>query len=130
MFAEYIQKFPGEVPPPRFKIHEIVKKFETTDSVANKKRNRKRTVLTEEILDEIDASLERTTTKSILKLAQPVELSVCSAHRATKFLKLKPYKCTSVHSLKQGDPVSRKHYYEWFHSSVNDGLTFPAYSIR
>ena len=28
--TEYIQKFPGEVPPSRFTIHKIVKKFETT----------------------------------------------------------------------------------------------------
>ena len=52
-------------------------------------------------------------------------ISESSAHRATKLLKLKPYKCTSVHSLKQGDPVSRMHYCEWFHSSVNDGLIDP-----
>ena len=32
---EYIQTFPGEVPLSRFTIHEIVKKFETTGSVAN-----------------------------------------------------------------------------------------------
>ena len=74
--TEYIQTFPGEVPPSRFTIHEIVKKFETTGFVANKKRNRKRTVLTEETLDEIGASLERTPTKSIPKLVQQVEISV------------------------------------------------------
>ena len=91
------------MPPSRFTIHEIVKKFETTGSVANKKRNRKRTVLTEETLDEIDTSLEHTPTKSIPKLAQQVGISESSAHRATKLLKLKPYKCTNVHSLKQGD---------------------------
>ena len=95
--------FPGEVLPSRFTIHEIVKKFETTGSVANKKRNRKRTVLTEETIDEIGASLERIPTKSIQKLAQQVGSSESSAHRAIKLLKLKPYKCTSVHSLKQGD---------------------------
>ena len=74
--TEYNQTFPGEVPPFRFTIHEIVKKFETTGSVANKKRNRKRAVLTEETLDEIGASLERTPTKSIQKLAQQVGISV------------------------------------------------------
>ena len=42
--TEYIQTFPGEVPPSIFTIHEIVKKFETTGSVANKNRNRKRTM--------------------------------------------------------------------------------------
>ena len=71
--TEYIQTFPGEVPPSRFTIHEIVKKFKTTGSVANKKRNCKRTVLTEETLDGIGASVECTSTES-------------SAHRATKLL--------------------------------------------
>ena len=65
--TEYIQTLPGEVPPSRFTIHEIVKKFETTGSVANKKQNRKCTVLTEETLDEIGASLEHTPTKFIPK---------------------------------------------------------------
>ena len=106
--TEYIQTFPGQVPQYRFTIHEIVKKFRTTGSVANKKLNRKHTVLTEEI----GASLECTPTKSIPKLAQQVGISESSAHRATKLLKLKPYKCTSVRSLKQGDPVSRMHYCE------------------
>ena len=110
--TEYIQT----LPPSRFTIHEIVKKFETTGSVANKSRNRKRKFLTEETLDEIGASLERASTKSIPKLAH-VGISEYSAHRATKFLKLKPYKCTSVHSLKQGDSVTLYH-------------EFPASSIR
>ena len=81
--TEYIQTFPGEVPPSRFTIHEIMKKFKTTGSVANKKRNRKRTVLTVETLDKIGASLERTPTKSIPKLAQRVGISESSAHGAT-----------------------------------------------
>ena len=123
--TDYIKTFHGEVPPSRFTIHEIVKKFETIGSVANEKRNRIRTVLTEETLDKIGASHERTLTKSIPKLAKQVGISESTAHRATKLLKLKPYKCTNVHSLKQGDPVSRMHYCEWFHSSVNDGLIHP-----
>ena len=127
--TEYIQTFPFEVPPSRFTIHEIVKKFITTGSVANKKWNRKCTVVTEETLDEIGASLERTPIKSIPKLAQQVGISESSAHRTTKLLKLKPYKCTSVHSLKQGDPVSRMHNCEWFHLSMNDGLTGDISSI-
>ena len=93
------------MPPSRFTIHKIVKKFETTGSVANKKRNRKCKVLTEETLDKIGASLEHTPTRSIPKLAQQVGISNFSAHRATKLLKLKPCKCTTVNSLKQGDPV-------------------------
>ena len=64
------------MPPSRFTIHEIVKKFETTGSVANKQRNRKRTVLTQEMLDEKGASLDRTPTKSIPKLAQQILLHI------------------------------------------------------
>ena len=39
------------------------------------------------------------------------------------------YKCTSVHCLKQGDPVSRMHYSEWFPSSVND-ISSIFYKVR
>ena len=93
LLKQYVYDFaPGEVPPSIFTIHETVKKFETTGSMANKKRNRKGTVLTEETLDEIGASVERTPTE-------------CCAHRATKLLKLKPYKCTSVHCLKQTSSI-------------------------
>ena len=98
--TEHIQTFPGEVPHSKFTIHEIVRKFETTGSVENKRRNRKLTILTEETLDKTGASLERTPTKSIPKLAQLVGISESSAHRATKLLKLKTYKCTSVHFFK------------------------------
>ena len=71
-----------------------------------------RTVLTEETLDEIDASLECTPTKFIPKFAQQMGISESSAHRATNLLQLKPYKCTSVYRIKQGDPVSQMHYCE------------------
>ena len=59
--------------------------------MANRKRNRKRTVLTEETLDEIGASPERIPTKFIPKLAQQVGISESSAHRATngRFLERK-----------------------------------------
>ena len=75
---EYIQTFPGEVPRSRFTIHEIVKKFKTIGFVANKKRNPKHTVLTEETLDETGTSLECTPTKSIPKLAQQVGFFFCT----------------------------------------------------
>ena len=73
-----------------------MKTFGTTGSVANKKRNRKRTVLIAETLDEIGAVFEHTPTKSIPKLAQQVGISELSAHIATKLLKLKSYvyKCS------------------------------------
>ncbi|KAJ9596938.1 hypothetical protein L9F63_012063 [Diploptera punctata] len=126
---EFIRNFPGQLPPSRSTIHDLVTKFETTGSVQNKKHTRRLTVLTEEKLDEIGKNLERSPQKSLPKLAQQVGISVSSAHTATKLLKLKPYKCTRVHCLNQGDPIARVRYCEWFFSSVTEGTTFPAFSI-
>ena len=72
-------------------VGEVTERLENEQS--KQKRNSK---------NEIGASIERTSTKSIPKLAQQVGISESSAHRATKLLNLKPYKCTSVHSLKHG----------------------------
>ncbi|KAJ9580924.1 hypothetical protein L9F63_023896 [Diploptera punctata] len=79
---EFIRYFPGQLPPSRSTIHDLVTKFGTTEK-----------------LDEIGENLERSPQKSLPKLAQQVGISVSSAHTATKLLKLKPYKCTRVHCV-------------------------------
>ncbi|XP_067011224.2 uncharacterized protein [Anabrus simplex] len=89
---EFVRNFPGEVPPSRTAIHNIVNKFDSTGSVENKKRKRKRTVLTEEKLDKIRENLEQWPNTSLRKLAQQVGVSIFSVHKATKLLKLKPRK--------------------------------------
>ena len=59
-----------------------------TGSIKNRKVNHRRHVLTEEILDEIGERLEHTPKKSLKRLSQETGVSVSSAQRATKLLKL------------------------------------------
>ncbi|PSN44186.1 hypothetical protein C0J52_20703 [Blattella germanica] len=56
------------------------------------KINRRRTVITEEKLDDIAYLLENSLNKSLSKLAQQAGVSVSSVYKATKHLNFKPYK--------------------------------------
>ncbi|PSN29728.1 hypothetical protein C0J52_26787 [Blattella germanica] len=62
----FIRKYPGVSVP----IHRLVCKVRETGAFADKKRNCKRTVLTEEKLDDIGACFEQSPHKSLSKLAQ------------------------------------------------------------
>ncbi|PSN49914.1 hypothetical protein C0J52_07061 [Blattella germanica] len=95
----FIRKFRGVSVPNKSTIHRLVCKVRKTGAFADKTRNRKRTVLTEEKLDDIGACFEQSPHKSLSKLAQQVGVSVSSVWNATKLLKLKPYKIGRVHKL-------------------------------
>ncbi|PSN33201.1 hypothetical protein C0J52_23311, partial [Blattella germanica] len=68
----------------------LVCKVRDTGAFADKKRNRKRTVLTKEKLNDIGACFEQSPHKSLSKLAQQVGVSVSSVWNAIKLLKFKP----------------------------------------
>ena len=70
------------------KIRRQAKRFKETSSIKNRKVNRRRHVLTEEMLDEIGERLEHTPQKSLKRLSQETGVSVSSVQRATKLLKL------------------------------------------
>ena len=76
-------KFPGGPVPNPSTIRRQAKIFKETGSVKNRKVNRRRHVLTEETLDEIDERLEHTTKKSLKRLSQESGVSVSSVQRAT-----------------------------------------------
>ena len=69
-------------------IRRQAKIFKETDSVKNRKVNRRRHVLEEETLDEIGKRLEHTPQKSLKRLSQETGVSVSSVQRATTLLKL------------------------------------------
>ena len=71
-------------------IRRQAKRFKETGSVRNRKVNRRRHLLTEEILDEIGERLEHTPKNSLKRLSQETGVSVPSVHRGAKLLKLKP----------------------------------------
>jgi hypothetical protein len=47
---------------------------------------------------------------------------VTSAHRATKQLKLRPYRFQAVHQLQQRDTAARIQYYHWFRRFLREGV--------
>jgi len=81
-------QFPGEPVPSRQSIHNLVNKLKRTGSLLDKKPDRKRTVLTEDKLDKIEARLETSPRKSLRRLAQETRISETSARRAKILLKL------------------------------------------
>ena len=87
-------------------IRRQAKRFKETGSVKNRKVNRRRHVLTEEALDEIDERLEHTLQKSLKRLSQETGVSVSSVQRATKFLKLH-IRIVNIHTFTQWEFLSR-----------------------
>jgi hypothetical protein len=55
-------------------------------------------VLTEEKLDDTGARLEHTPRKSLKHLTQETRMSKSSVRRATKLLKLRPYKTAVIYA--------------------------------
>ena len=90
----YRDRFPDIPAPHRDTVRKLVNRFRETGSVLDRKPQRTRHVLTEENLDEIGQTLERSPRKSLSRLSQVTVVSEFSAWKATKLLKLKPYKIT------------------------------------
>ncbi|PSN32528.1 hypothetical protein C0J52_24776 [Blattella germanica] len=67
-------------------IQQVVKKTCETGSFSDKKINQRRTVLTEEKLDDIAYLLENSPNKPLSKLAQQAGVSLSSVYKATKLL--------------------------------------------
>ena len=97
--------FPGRPVPNPSTIRRQAKRFKETGSI-NRKVNRRRHVLTEEILDEIGERLEHTPQKSLKRLSQGTGVSVSSVQRATKLLKLRIH-IVNIHTFKQWEFLSR-----------------------
>jgi hypothetical protein len=49
-------------------------------------------------------------------------LSVTSAHRETKQMKLRPYRFQAVHQLQQRDTAARIQYCHWFRRFMREGV--------
>ena len=100
-------KFPGRPVPNPSTIRRQAKRFKETGSVKNGKVNHRHHVLTEETLDEIGERLEHTPQKSLKRLSQETGVSVSSAQRATKLLKLHLLCIVNIHKFKQWEILSR-----------------------
>ena len=83
-------RFPNIRAPHRDTVRKLVNRFRETGSVLDGKPQRTRHVLTEEELDEIGQTLERSPRKSLSRLSEETGVSQFSAWKATTLLKLKP----------------------------------------
>jgi hypothetical protein len=78
---KFRHRFPGEPFPSRQSIHYLVSKPKTTASLLDKRPDRKRTVLTEDKLDDIGARLETLPIKYLKRVAQEASVLKTSARR-------------------------------------------------
>lgn len=121
----FLTEFPDVPAPHRDTVRKLVNKFRDTGSILDKKRRVKRRVLTEEKLDEVGERLEHTPKKSLRRLAQETGISKTSAWKATKLLKLKPYKVIVVQELQPRDYEIRVNFSNWILRNVNDRVIDP-----
>jgi hypothetical protein len=71
--------------------------------VLDKTRHGKKTVLTDQKLEDIRARLEISPRKSLRRLSQETDVSVGSASKATKLIKFRPHRVRVVHAFKPVD---------------------------
>ncbi|PSN47823.1 hypothetical protein C0J52_16433 [Blattella germanica] len=99
------RKFLGIPVPHKSMIQQLVKKVCETGSFSDK-INRRRTVLTEEKLDDIAYLLGNSPNKSLSKLAQQTGVSVSSVYKAKKFLISEPVMVNAL--CKAGKEMMKK----------------------
>jgi hypothetical protein len=69
----------------------------------DKKKERKRSVLTEEKLTDIQARLQLSPRKPLRRLAQETDVAYTTVRRATKLSGFRPYRIQEVHRIKHTD---------------------------
>lgn len=119
-------RFPDSTRPSKPYVHNLFKKWRETGSVLNKKKNRVKTVLTEDTLEDMQARLQVSPRKSSRRLAQECGISKTSVLRGLKSLKFYPYKVSVVHRLKDTDWPARVNFCREMLRSVHDGNVDPS----
>jgi hypothetical protein len=80
--------------PTKSCVSKIIKKWWTTGLGLDKTQHRKKTVLTDEKLEDIWRWLQISPWKFLTQLSQETVVSVGSVSKATKLIKFHPYTCT------------------------------------
>ena len=95
---QFVERFGPQRRPGKSVIFDIVKLFRTTGSVTGKKRQRRRTVLNQDKVNEIKQVVKGSPGQSLRRLNAQVHVSYSSCHTAVKkLLKMHPYKITAMH---------------------------------
>jgi hypothetical protein len=96
-------KFPEVPVPSQPYANQLIRKWHITGSVLDKKKERKRSVLTEEKITDIQARLQLSPRKSLGRLVHETDAAFTTARRATKLLGFRPYRIQEVHRIKHTD---------------------------
>jgi hypothetical protein len=118
-------KFPEAPVPSQPYVNQLIRKWHSTASVLDKNKERKRIVLTEEKLMDIQARLQLSPRKSLRRLAQETDVAYTAARRATTLLGFRPYRIKKVHRIKQTDFNLRITFCNWLLRNVHDGIIDP-----
>jgi transposase len=112
-YAEYHNafrnSFPDSVVPNKSTIQCLVERFRETGSIGEKRSGRP-SILSDDSLEDIRARLLQSPRKSLRKLSQQTGMTYGSVQRATKHLKLHPYRVQVCHEFKEIDKEKRMHY--------------------
>ena len=102
-------------PPSNDTIWNVVRKFKETGSVKNREKNRTKSVLNEDCIQEIRDKIIDDPHTSIRKLSSQMNISYGSTRNALrKTLQYHPYKINVIQELKPADYPKRLNYSNWF----------------
>jgi transposase len=92
--------FPDSVVPNKSTIQRLVERFRETRSTGEKRRSGRPSVVSNDSLEDIRERLLQSPRKSLRKLSQQTGMTYGSVQRATKRLKLHPYRALLPHGLR------------------------------
>jgi hypothetical protein len=104
-------------------IQRLIECFHDTGSIGEKRRSGRPSVLSNDSLEDIRAHLLQSPRKSLRKLSQQTGMAYGSVQRATKRLKLHPYRVQVCHVLKESDEEKRMRYCRWFRQFLRFSLS-------
>ncbi|XP_031338283.1 uncharacterized protein LOC116167171 [Photinus pyralis] len=114
-----------------FKNHRsrLITRYENKHCICKGKSTGRPTVLSENVVNDIQQRMEQSSKKSISRLSAQTGLSTGTCHKALKkVLHMHPYKISSVQQLHALDYDRRVQYCHWFNERLNDNnlldLTF------
>jgi transposase len=92
--------FPDSVVPNKSSIQRLVERFRESGSIGEKRRSGRPSVLSNDSLEDIRARLLQAPRTLLKKLSQQTGMTYGSVQRATKSLKLHPYRVLLPHELR------------------------------
>lgn len=129
---QFVQRYPDVIIDyDVFKLHKcrLVHRFETNNCICKGKSTGRPTVLTQDVVADIQERMDQSPKKSVAQLSQQTGLSVGTCHKALrKNLNMYSYKVTVVQKLYPHDYQQRVRYCQWFNENLNNNdvldLTF------